>query len=143
MEKNINRAKKDKENPYTKVSNAFINDSRLSFKAKGILLYLLSKPDTWVYKVQDLYNYSTDGFDSIKNGIKELKACGYIHTISEYDLNRGDFVRRRNIVEETPLFSKKFRSLDNINKNFRKDEILLINNPLLKNKRQFGAPNKK
>ena len=32
---------------FTVVNNTAINDNRLSFRAKGVLVYILSKPDNW------------------------------------------------------------------------------------------------
>jgi hypothetical protein len=32
---------------YTQVPNDIINDKRLSLKAKGLYLFLVSKPDNW------------------------------------------------------------------------------------------------
>ena len=60
------------------VDKGWVYDSRLSAKAKGILLYLLSRPDDWrVFEAEILKNFS-DGRDSIRSGIKELIQFGYI-----------------------------------------------------------------
>ncbi|MCB2308874.1 helix-turn-helix domain-containing protein [Clostridium estertheticum] len=70
------RVQKNKD--YSVISNVGLNDANLSFKAKGILAYLLSKPDDWTCQVQDLSKNSTDGRDSVYNGLKELRASGYL-----------------------------------------------------------------
>jgi hypothetical protein len=59
------------------IDKGFLEDARLSYKAKGILAYLLSKPDQWKVIVKDLMNHAKDGRDSIYAGLKELKAFGY------------------------------------------------------------------
>jgi len=66
-----------KESNFVILDKTFINDPRLSFKAKGILTYLLSKPDNWTIRIKDLMNHSQDGEHSIYSGLNELKACGY------------------------------------------------------------------
>ena len=66
-----------KQNNFVMLDKAFIDDERLSFKAKGILTYLLSKPDNWKVIVKDLINHSADGRDSIYSGLRELKKHGY------------------------------------------------------------------
>lgn len=72
------RISKDKNNPYVMVNKGWVNDSRLSYKAKGVMLYLLSKPDDWqVYSV-DIEKHGTDGRDSIRSAIKELMEIGYV-----------------------------------------------------------------
>ena len=63
---------------FVTVHKNFIHDPNISWKAKGILLYLLSRPDDWQVYEKELEKHSLDGRDSLKNGIKELEATGYI-----------------------------------------------------------------
>ena len=77
-EKTIYRIIKDKENPYVMINKQFLNDERLSWKAKGILTYLLSMPDDWQIYENELVKHSKDGITSLKSGIKELIELGYI-----------------------------------------------------------------
>lgn len=67
-----------RENPFVQVDKGFVNDPNITAKAKGILLYLLSKPDGWKIYEKDIVNHMKDGKDSIKSGIKELEEVGYI-----------------------------------------------------------------
>lgn len=71
----ITRRKYDRD--FTIVSNDFLKDSRLSWKAKGIIAYVAMLPDDWVLNMRDLTNRATDGRDSLYSGIKELETCGY------------------------------------------------------------------
>lgn len=64
-------------NNFVMLDKTFLEDDRLSFKAKGILAYLLSKPDNWKVIVGNLVKYSKDGKSAIYAGLKELKECGY------------------------------------------------------------------
>lgn len=64
-------------NNFTVVSNDCLKDSRLSWKAKGIICYIMSLPDDWKLSVKDLQNRATDGRDSLYSGIKELEKYGY------------------------------------------------------------------
>ena len=50
----IIRVSKNKNNPYFLMNNTGINDKNLSFKAKGVLAYLISKPDNWYINYRDL-----------------------------------------------------------------------------------------
>lgn len=63
---------------FVTVHKVFIHDSNISWKAKGILLYLLSRPDDWKIYETELKKHATDGRDSLKTGIKELEEAGYI-----------------------------------------------------------------
>lgn len=71
----ITRRKYDRD--FTIVSNEFLKDARLSWKAKGIIAYVAMLPDDWVLNMRDLTNRATDGRDSLYSGIKELEMCGY------------------------------------------------------------------
>lgn len=63
---------------FTRIDNSLINDEGLSYKARGILAYLLSKPDNWTVSIGDISNKSEkDGKESIKSAFKELVDKGY------------------------------------------------------------------
>lgn len=78
-DKMIIRVTKDKNNPYVILNKGFLNRNDLSWKAKGVLAYLLSLPDDWQINVADLQKRSTDGKVGTRTGIKELMDAGYIN----------------------------------------------------------------
>jgi hypothetical protein len=53
-------------------------DDTLSWKARGILIYLLSLPDNWQIYVSDLINRAPDKETSVRTGLKELEKAGYL-----------------------------------------------------------------
>ncbi|PEA85893.1 conserved phage C-terminal domain-containing protein [Bacillus thuringiensis] len=67
-----------KDGNYTTINNTGLRDRQLSWKAKGILAYLLSLPDDWKVYMTEIINHATDGKDSFNNGMKELKNRGYV-----------------------------------------------------------------
>lgn len=67
-----------KDTNYVVMDKTFLNDTRLSWKAKGILAYMLSKPDDWTFYLDELIKHSTDGKSSFKSGFNELKKYGYV-----------------------------------------------------------------
>ena len=67
-----------KENNYTRVSNHYLRDNSLSFKAKGLLTLMLSLPEDWDYTIAGLAQFTADGRVSIASTIRELEECGYI-----------------------------------------------------------------
>lgn len=101
----IIRVNKSKDNPYILLNKTALEDSNLSFKAKGILAYLMSKPDNWKSSVQDLINNGVDGRDSIKSGLRELKRHGYL--IKRPIKENGKFVEWEEIIFEIPQESAK------------------------------------
>ena len=63
---------------FTTVPNNVINDERLSWKAKGLFAYFVSKPTDWVIRKSDLVKRSTDGVTSMRSARKELEEAGYL-----------------------------------------------------------------
>ena len=68
----------DKSRDFTVVANCIFKDRNLSAKAKGILVEMLSLPENWDFTLKGLTTLFTDGIDSIRQGINELEARGYI-----------------------------------------------------------------
>ncbi len=62
-----------------------LQDTRLSWKAKAIHLYLMSRPEGWDVIHADLIARSIEGREAVNNGIKELKRLGYLNIESERD----------------------------------------------------------
>jgi len=78
----INRINYEKKGiNYTQISNNIINDTRLSFKAKGLALAFLQHKNGFIVYKNMLQKISQDGEKSINSGIKELLNCGYLTTI--------------------------------------------------------------
>lgn len=63
---------------YFTMHKTIVNDARLSFKAKGIMAYLMSKPDDWDIRLEDVIAHASDGKTSVYSGIKELVDAGYM-----------------------------------------------------------------
>lgn len=79
MSGRIRRSKKEAN--YTVIPNEIIRAKDLSWKAKGLMCYLLSLQDDWEVYKSDLANRSKDGYESMLSGWKELEDLGYIDTI--------------------------------------------------------------
>lgn len=75
-------------NNYTTVTNNIINDDRLTLKAKGLYLFLLSKPDNWTFSARLIATQNKDAIASVNTGLQELEDVGLlsrIHVQSGYD----------------------------------------------------------
>lgn len=72
------RINKDKENPYVMMNKGFIQNPSLSMQAKGLLAYLLSLPNDWEIRRNELPRHFKNGIRSISNVINELINSGYI-----------------------------------------------------------------
>lgn len=63
---------------FTIMSNVHLRDKRLSWKAKGLLSYILSLPDDWELYQKELVNHSSDGLQSTRTAFNQLVELGYI-----------------------------------------------------------------
>ena len=70
------RVVKDKN--FTIMSNYHLRDKRLSFKAMGLMSFMLSVSDDWEYSVNGLAQCAKDKKDSVLSALKELKKYGYL-----------------------------------------------------------------
>lgn len=105
-QKVIMRVVKDRNNPFVMINKEFLNNNKLSWKAKGILTYLLSLPDDWQIYESELLKHSTDGSSSLKSGMKELIESGYIERVQIRN-NRGHFIGYSYCVYEVPTEMRK------------------------------------
>jgi hypothetical protein len=63
---------------YVRIDNAVFSDKRLSWGARGLMGYLLSRPDTWQMRLYDLVAHGPEGQQKIRRLISELKTAGYV-----------------------------------------------------------------
>lgn len=86
---------------FVSIDKEFIYDDRLSMKAKGIMTYILSRPDDWQFYITEIVTNAKDSKDAISTGIKELITCGYIERYRKRD-EKGILREYVYIVHESP-----------------------------------------
>lgn len=99
--KNIIRVAKNKDNPYVMVNKSCINDSNLTWAAKGLHTYLMSLPDDWTIYINELTTHTSAGRDHTYKVVKELLQFGYMERI-EYRF-QGKVLGGTYTVFETPI----------------------------------------
>lgn len=88
---------------YKALPNQPAEDASLSFAARGLLWYLLVKPDDWQVVVANLINASPAGRDFVYKLLKELVDAGYIHRQQRNDPDTGQRLPVEYIVSDEPL----------------------------------------
>ena len=86
--------------PFVQIDKRPLQNKELSWKAKGILAYILSLPDNWQLYLNELKEHATDGRDSTASGFKELIEAGYI--VKSRIRKAGQFKGFDYTVSETP-----------------------------------------
>lgn len=103
-ESSVFRVKKSRD--FSVISNAAMRDERLSFAARGVLAYLLTKPDNWKVSTKELVRQgenltipSKAGKTAVLRMLKELEVCGYLKRERVRNSN-GNFGWKTTIYEQ-------------------------------------------
>lgn len=104
------RVEKMKRSGFTIINNGVLNNTQLSWKAKGLFAYLWSQSDSWDFYEVEVLKHSTDGRASLRAGLKELEEHGYLKRYRNRD-DKGILRESKWILSEQPMFD--FPKLDN------------------------------
>lgn len=127
---------------FTVLDNNVIRDDRLSWKALGILTYLLSLPPDFKLYLKKLGSLRPSGRDSTRTGLVELQECGYLTIEKIRDEESGRFLGNFWEVTDTPEAFENGPSTpetDFPNTDFPISDFPASENPTLLNK---GSSNK-
>lgn len=72
------KIKKVYDRGFTVIDNLVLNDTSLSWKAKGLFCYLWSQADEWNFYVKEVAKHSKGGKDQVTTGLEELENAGYL-----------------------------------------------------------------
>lgn len=103
--KTIIRTPRGADRPYFSMARSTAQDGKrnpggLSFDARGLLCYLLSKPDDWTVEPADIRAEGGIGRDAANNLLKELRDAGYLETEMLSD-EAGKFAGKIDRIYET------------------------------------------
>lgn len=99
-QKKIFRRKITKE--FVRIQNDILTNENLSWKAKGLLCFMLSRKDDWEFHKVQVQKYSKDGRDGTISAFNELIKAGYVKQIRKRD-DKGMFKSFDYFVYDTPF----------------------------------------
>lgn len=76
---------------FAQIPNELLEDTNLSFKAKGLYAYMVSRPDGWQFYESQLSKVSKDGKDATNSALNELIDAGWIEREEERERESGRF----------------------------------------------------
>lgn len=88
----------EKNKNYTIMSNHHLRDKLLSYKAKGLLSFMLSLPEDWDYSINGLVKVSKEGKKAIRAMLEELEENHYLIR-KRIQLKNGQFDYEYHIYE--------------------------------------------
>lgn len=95
----------EKTKNYTVMSNYHLRDKNLSLKAKGLLSFMLSLPETWDYSLNGLCAVCKEQERAIKSTLKELKEYGYL--VVEKVRGEKGYFEYNYLIYELPIEIEK------------------------------------
>lgn len=104
---------------YKTINLVCVQDNRLSWKAKGLHTYLITRPDNWEVRRGDLLNRSTCGLKSVYSGINELINAGYVFRIQKRNA-------RNQIIQWGYLTVEESKSFEEVQKSFESNTWILL-----------------
>jgi hypothetical protein len=87
---------------YVVMPNDAVNDRRLSFRARGLLAYMLGRPPGWSFSAKRLALEGLEGREAIAAAIRELSAMGY-YRVERVNAGRGRFVMVTEVAARPDL----------------------------------------
>jgi|GEM_PF-3239171 len=87
---------------FTQISNSILQNTRLHFRSKGILAYLLSKPTTWLVSMKDVEDHGTEGREKVRSSFSELSEAGYLTRRRARNTRTGRLSGWENLIYEDP-----------------------------------------
>ncbi|MFI6469813.1 hypothetical protein ACIBL5_06045 [Streptomyces sp. NPDC050516] len=67
---------------FTVMPTAALEDSRLSFRARGILAFLIAKPDSWRVRAESIAAAGKEGREAVRTALRELRDAGYYRVVT-------------------------------------------------------------
>lgn len=91
----------EKTKNYSVINNEFIRREDLSWKAKGILTYILTLPDDWIININEIMTHATEGEKAFRSGWKELKDAGYVNRYPVRDKESNKITHWETVIRES------------------------------------------
>lgn len=119
---------------FAQIPNSLLRDSRLSFRARGILVMILSHSDEWVVSKSWLKTQGTEGRLAIDSAVAELRKFGYLHIEEKDPGEDGRFRKSIWSWYEEPIEPQQVESQEQ-----RDNESVECEKPMLDNRMQVSA----
>jgi hypothetical protein len=108
----IFRGKLHFESQFTQIHNAWIRDPNISYKAKGLLTYLLSHEVGYTITIGQIIRESGDGKQAVRSALEELIKAGYLETQRTTD-ERGYNAGLAYFIKDPSIPKSENPTLDN------------------------------
>ena len=112
------------------VDRSMLEDPRLSFRAKGLLAYLLAHPELDLSNKRQLASVSLEGADAVSTAFKELEEAGYFRKALE--ANEDGSIQTIGVVytsSRIPLLESQCFEKPSVSQNEETDPSIISSSP--------------
>lgn len=101
----IRRGQRASDN-FAQIANSCLQDERISYRARGILASMLSRPPGWTTSAERLAMAGAEGRDAVRSALRELEKFGYLVRVKAQD-EKGQWHHHQDVfdipqLEEAP-----------------------------------------
>lgn len=121
--KKIFRVEKDRN--YTVIKNTIFHDKRISWGAKGVLGYALTKPDDWSLYISEVVKNGSDKKTKVSFYFKELREAGYFELKRIYE--NGKIAKIEYIISEQASHSEEINIITRHQKRKEQEKLKAVN----------------
>lgn len=99
---NQNIFRKRVKSDFTIVPNSILRDDRLSFRARGVMAFVLSFQDDWIIHLDWIKKQGREGREAVRATMKELVALGYCRKLIVQSPHNGRLTETRWQFTDSP-----------------------------------------
>lgn len=96
---------------YTTVPNAAVRDLELTFRARGLLVWMLSHESGRTITAATIIDAGPDGRDNVQAALRELEEANYITRI-KYRTTYGHWAHRLTVTDTPGSFTNEQETRD-------------------------------
>lgn len=89
-----------KRHKFVQIIQPTVRDKNLSFKARGLLAFLLSYPSDWDFSLKFIVENSGEKIATVRSALKELEDNGYFQRVRHTN-SKGEVIKWEYIIYES------------------------------------------
>lgn len=116
-------AKLNIQNSFGIAPNEILNDNSISLSAKGLYVFMQSKPENWDFSLRGIASQNSNGISAVTSAVDELILKGWLGREKHHGI-KGEIYYEYTLFGKPNLGNLNTENLNNSNKDLsKKDEV--------------------